>query len=63
MMRRIRSDHPDWVLPVNPPAQSWLPLNTEISWFSYGTSFGHGDLCSELFIRVPRDAAAGERNR
>ena len=61
MMRRIGSDHPSWVMPANPPARGWLPLNTEIRWFSFTMSFGRRDLCSELYIRVPGDAAAGER--
>jgi hypothetical protein len=60
-MSRIRSDYSGWVTPANPPARNWLYLNTEIRWFSYGMSFGRGDLCSELYIKVPGDAAAGQR--
>ena len=61
MMRRMGSGHPSWMMPAHPPARNWLPLNTEIPWFSFTMSFGRGELCSELYIRVPGDAAAGER--
>jgi hypothetical protein len=61
LMTRIHTDHPDWTTPASPPPRNSLYLNTQISWFSYGTSFGRDALCSELYIRVPGDATAAER--
>ena len=51
LLRRIHSEYPSWRTPVSPPARNSLPFSTEISSFSYGVSFGHGELCSELYIK------------
>jgi hypothetical protein len=61
LMGRIHSDYPDWLTPADPPPRSWLTLGAEVSWFSFGVSFGHQKLCSELYIKVPGDAAGGQR--
>jgi hypothetical protein len=61
LMGRIHSDHPDWLTPADPPPRNWLTLGADVSWFSFGVSFGHQELCSELYIKVPGDAAAGQR--
>jgi hypothetical protein len=61
LMEQIRERHLGWVTPGSPPPRNSLPLSAGTSWFSYGMSFGHQGLCSELFIRVPGDAPAGQR--
>lgn len=61
LMAQVEAGHPDWLMPSSPPPRNWLPVRTEISCFSYGFSFGHRGLCSELYIRVPNDAPAGQR--
>jgi len=58
---QIRERNLDWVTPASPPPRNSLPLSAGTAWFSYGMSFGHQGLCSELFIRVPGDAPAGQR--
>jgi len=61
LIGQVRSSYPDWGPPTSPPPQNWLSFRREQRWFSYDISFGRGELCSELYIRVPDDAAAAER--
>ena len=61
LMAQIHTRYPDWKTPGRPPATNSMAFATAIGWFSYGTSFARGRLRSELFIRVPHDAAAGQR--
>lgn len=61
LLERIHHRHPDWPVPGSPPPRNWLPFGRELSWFTYGLSFGHQGLCSELYIRVPGEAMVGQR--
>ncbi len=61
LIGRIGVRQPDWPTPGKAPVRNWLSLGAGTGWFSYTTSFGRKELCSELYIKVPGDAPAGQR--